>query len=67
MSYALSATVHTFVRADAAHQGTVIIDAMDPQVMVQVSDELELHDVADDAAQKMKAAIESLSESDAAQ
>lgn len=55
------------VRADAAHQGTVIIDAMDPQVMVQVSEESELRDVADDAAQKMKAAIESLSESDAAQ
>jgi uncharacterized protein (DUF302 family) len=55
------------VRADAAHQGTVIIDAMDPQVMVQVSEAPELRDVANDAAGKLKAAIESLSEADAAQ
>lgn len=49
------------VRADVANQGSVIIDAMDPQVMVQVSDEPELSDVANDAAEKLQAAIDSLS------
>lgn len=54
------------VRADVAHQGTIIIDAMDPQVMVQVSDEPELRDVASDAARKLQAAVDSLSDADAA-
>ncbi len=50
------------VRADVANQGSVIIDAMDPQVMVQVSREPELRDVANDAAKKLQAAIDSLSD-----
>jgi uncharacterized protein (DUF302 family) len=50
------------VRADAANQGTVIVDAMDPQVMVQVSEEPELRGVANDAAKKLQAAIDSLSD-----
>ena len=49
------------VRADVADQGSVIVDAMDPQVMVQVSDEPALRDVANDAAAKLQAAIDSLS------
>ncbi|CAN5465712.1 DUF302 domain-containing protein [soil metagenome] len=49
------------VRTDPARQGTVIIDAMDPQVMVQVSKEPAMRDVADDAAAKLQAAIDSLS------
>ena len=49
------------VRADVANQGSVIIDAMDPQMMVQVSDKPELRDVANDAAAKLQAAIDSLS------
>lgn len=49
------------VHADLAQQGTVIIDAMDPQVMVQVSEEPELRDVANDATKKLQAAIDSLS------
>jgi uncharacterized protein (DUF302 family) len=48
------------VRADAATEGTVIVDAMDPQVMVQVSDEPELREVANDAAAKLQAALDSL-------
>ena len=55
------------VRADAAEEGTVIVDAMDPQVMVQVSDQPELRDVADDAAAKLQAAIDSLGETADAQ
>lgn len=48
------------VRADPSHQGTVIIDAMDPEVMVQVSENPQLREVADDAARRLRAAVESL-------
>jgi uncharacterized protein (DUF302 family) len=50
------------VRADVTNEGTVIVDAMDPQVMVQVSDKPGLREVADDAAAKLQAAIESLNQ-----
>lgn len=49
------------VRTDPAAKGTVIVDAMDPQVMVQVADEPELRAVADEAATMLRAAIQSLS------
>ncbi len=48
------------VRADTTSGDTVIIDAMDPQVMVQLSDEPSLRQVADEAAAKLRAAIDSL-------
>jgi uncharacterized protein (DUF302 family) len=48
------------VRADTTATGTVIVDAMDPQVMVQLSDQPGLREVADDAAAKLQAAIDSL-------
>lgn len=48
------------VRSDPSAEGTVIIDAMDPQVMVQVADQPGLQQVADDAAAKLRAAIEAL-------
>lgn len=48
------------VRADTTSGDTVIIDAMDPQVMVQLSDEPGLRQVADEAAAKLRAAIDSL-------
>jgi hypothetical protein len=35
---------------------------MDPQVMIQVSDKAELRQVADDAAAKLQAAIDSLNQ-----
>jgi uncharacterized protein (DUF302 family) len=43
-----------------AGDDTVIVDAMDPQVMVQVSDQLRLREVANDAAEKLRAAIDAL-------
>lgn len=49
------------VRSDPARDGIVIVDAMDPQIMVQVADEPGLREVADDAAQKLHAAIDALS------
>ncbi|MDV3126165.1 DUF302 domain-containing protein [Mycobacterium sp. 21AC1] len=49
------------VRADTtAGGGAVIIDAMDPQVMVQVSDRPGLRAVADEAAAKLRAALDAL-------
>ena len=55
------------VRADVDSEGTVIVDAMDPQVMVQLSDEPGLREVADEAAAKLQAAIDSLAQTAAAQ
>ena len=48
------------VRADVDSDNTVIIDAMDPQVMVQLSDQPGLREVADEAATKLQAAIKAL-------
>ena len=48
------------VRTDRSAPGTVIVDAMDPQIMVQVADQVGLQPVADSAAAKLRAAIESL-------
>jgi uncharacterized protein (DUF302 family) len=56
------------VRADIAAGGdTVLVDAMDPQLMVQVSDQPGLKEVADDAAAKLQAAIDSLGQTADAQ
>ena len=52
------------VRADTTNVDTVIIDAMDPQVMVQLSDGPGLRQVADEAAAKLRAAIDSLETAD---
>ncbi|AQA03895.1 ABC transporter [Mycobacterium sp. MS1601] len=48
------------VRADPDNAGTVIIDAMDPQVMVQVSDAPGLRAVSAEAAEKLRAVIDAL-------
>jgi uncharacterized protein (DUF302 family) len=45
-----------------AGDDTVIVDAMDPQVMVQVSDQPRLREVANDAAEKLRAAIDALAQ-----
>ena len=50
------------VRADVDSDNTVIIDAMDPQVMVQLSDQPGLREVADEAATKLRAAIKALAQ-----
>ena len=49
------------VRSDPDDDSAVIVDAMDPQIMVQVADQSGLRDVADDAAAKLHAAIDALS------
>ena len=52
------------VRADTNSEGAVIVDAMDPQVMVQLSDQPGVREVADEAAARLRAAIESLESAD---
>jgi uncharacterized protein (DUF302 family) len=51
------------VRSDPKRDGVVIVDAMDPQIMVQAADQPGLREVADDAAVRLHAAIDALSPS----
>lgn len=51
---------NVLVRAEVTAPGAVIVEAMDPQIMVQISDQPGLREVADDAAAKLKAAINAL-------
>jgi uncharacterized protein (DUF302 family) len=48
------------VRTDPTDEDTVIIEAMDPQVLVDVTGEAELRPVADEVATKLQAAVDSL-------
>jgi uncharacterized protein (DUF302 family) len=48
------------VRTDPEDPDTVVVDAMNPQMMVQVADSPGLADVADDATTALQAAIDSL-------
>ena len=48
------------VRTDPTDEDTVIIEAMDPQVLVDVTGEAELQPVADEVATKLQAAVDSL-------
>ncbi|MDV6245422.1 DUF302 domain-containing protein (plasmid) [Rhodococcus opacus] len=48
------------VRTDPDHPDTVVVDAMNPQMMVQVADQPGLAEVADDATTALQAAIDSL-------
>lgn len=48
------------VRADPADEHTVLVEAMDPQMLVDVTGEAELRPVADDVTTKLRAAIDSL-------
>ena len=48
------------VRADPDEEGSVRVEAMDPQIMVTATDQADLQQVADDAAAELRAAIEAL-------
>lgn len=48
------------VRTDPKNQDTVFVEAMDPQVLVDVTGEAELRPVADEVTTKLQAAIDSL-------
>ena len=48
------------VRADPNSQDSVLVEAMDPQVLVDVSGDDELRPVADEVGIKLQAAVDSL-------
>lgn len=48
------------VRADPADDTRVLVEAMDPQVLVQVTGDARLQEVADDVAGKLRAAIDAV-------
>ncbi|MCV7346069.1 DUF302 domain-containing protein [Mycolicibacterium rhodesiae] len=48
------------VRADPADGTRVLVEAMDPQVLVQATGEARLQEVADEVAGKLRAAIEAV-------
>jgi uncharacterized protein (DUF302 family) len=48
------------VRADPASEDTVLVEAMDPQVLVDLTGEAELRPVADEVATKLRAAIDAI-------
>ncbi|GCB59644.1 DUF302 domain-containing protein [Rhodococcus erythropolis] len=48
------------VRADPSAENTIIIDAMNPALMVQVTGEPALQSVADEATERLQAALDSL-------
>ncbi|MBY6414770.1 DUF302 domain-containing protein [Rhodococcus sp. BP-252] len=50
------------VRADTSTPGSVIVEAMNPAVMVEVTSEPGLSDVADEATTRLKAAIAALTD-----
>ena len=49
------------------HGDSVLVEAMDPQLMVKVVDQPALHAIADEAAAKLQAAISALSQTANAQ
>lgn len=51
------------VRADPADDTRVLVEAMDPHLLVQVTGEPALQNVADEVAAKLRAAIQALGES----
>ncbi len=55
------------VRSDPKDDGAVIIDAIDPEMMVQVADQPGLREVADEASTRLRAAIGALSQTARAQ
>lgn len=48
------------VRSDRQDGGSVLVEAMDPQVLVDVTGEAQLRPVADEVTAKLQAAIDSL-------
>jgi uncharacterized protein (DUF302 family) len=48
------------VRTDPDHAGTVLVEAMDPGLLVEVTGEPELRPVAEEVAGRLQAAIDSL-------
>ena len=54
------------VRADTSTPGSIIVEAMNPDIMVQATGEPALSDVAAEATTKLQAAIDALGGQDTA-
>jgi uncharacterized protein (DUF302 family) len=50
------------VRTDPSDDTRVLVEAMNPQLLVQVTEEPALQDVADEVTAKLRAAIDSLTQ-----
>ena len=48
------------VRADRTDDNSVIVEAMNPEILVEVTGEPALRDIADEVTKKMQAALDSL-------
>ncbi|WP_328353414.1 DUF302 domain-containing protein [Mycobacterium sp. NBC_00419] len=51
------------VRTDPDHEGSVVVEAMNPQLLVEVTGEAALRPVADEVGVKLQTAIDSLGDS----
>ena len=51
------------VRTDPDHEGSVVVEAMNPQLLVEVTGEAALRPVADEVGVKLQSAIDSLGDS----
>ncbi|KQY37256.1 ABC transporter [Nocardia sp. Root136] len=51
---------NVIVRDSAAEEGTVLVEAMNPELLVQVTGEPALAAIADDAGRRLQAAIDAL-------
>lgn len=51
------------VRTDPDHEGSVVVEAMNPQLLVEVTGEPALRAVADEVGAKLQSAIDSLGDS----
>lgn len=49
------------VRRDRDHSGSIIVEAMNPELLVQVTGQPELREVADEVTARLQTAIDSLS------
>jgi hypothetical protein len=53
------------LRADPTDEGAVLVEAMNPQLLFEVTGEPALKEIADHVAAKLQAAINSLATADA--
>lgn len=57
------ASCNVVVRADPTDQNTVLVEAMNPRLVVEATGDAGLEPVADEVATKLQAAIDSLATS----
>lgn len=55
---------NVIVRENPGEPGTILVEAMNPQLLVQVTDEPALAPIADDAGRRLQSAIDALTAQD---